>query len=241
MRGVLTRLTFGSGNNNFPVWSPDGRYVVYYSDRGNSPGIFRKPWDGSGAEERLTNSSNAQIPISVSPDGKMLSIVQNGDIWILPLDSTSGKSERQPWPFVQSPAEEYGGLFSPDGRWMAYSSNESGRNEVFVVAFPKRERKWQISNGGGIYPIWARNGKELFYFNGSSLMAVNILATGTFDLSVARRVCDVPPDVSLWDISPDAQRFLAISTKTQQSTLPRLEVVTDWFEVVKAKCAGNKN
>jgi eukaryotic-like serine/threonine-protein kinase len=240
-RGVLTRLTFGGGNNNFPVWSPDGKYVAYNSEKGNAPNIFRKPWDGSGAEERLTSSSTAQIPVSFTPDGKMLSFNQNGDIWILPLDSTGGRSDRDAWSFIQSPAEESGGRFSPDGRWMAYTSNESGKNEVCVVAFPKREGKWQISNGGGIDPMWSRNGKELFYFNGSSLMVVNVLATNTFDSSVPRKVCEIPTNVSLWDISPDGQRFLAVDTRTQQMTLPRFEVVTEWFEAVKAKCAGNKN
>ena len=240
-RGILTRLTFGGGNNNFPIWSPDGKYVIYNSEKGTSPNIFRKPWDGSGTEERLTSSSNAQIPVSFTPDGKMLSFNQNGDIWILPLDSSSGKNERKPWSFIQSSAEETGGRFSPDGRWMAYTSNGSGKNEVCVVAFPKREGQWQISNGGGIDPIWSRNGKELFYFNGSSLMAVNVFATNTFDFSVPRKVCEIPPTVQLWDISPDGQRFLAIVTKARQLTFPRLEGVTEWFEVMKAKCAGNKN
>ena len=240
-RGILTRLTLGDGNNNFPMWSPDGKYVVYNSEKGRAPNIFRKPWDGSTEEERLTNSSNAQIPISFTPDGKLLSFYENGDIWILPLDSSGGKNKLKPWPFIQSPAEEARGLFSPDGRWMAYTSDESGKNEVCVVAFPKRERKWQISNGGGVYPIWSRNRKELFYINGSSLMVVNVLITSTFDFSVPRKVCEIPANVTIWDISPDGQQFLATVTKTQQLTLPRLEVVTDWFEAVKAKCAGNKN
>ena len=240
-RGILTRLTFGGGNNNFPMWSPDGKYVVYNSEKGKSPNIFRRPWDGSGDEERLTSSANAQIPVSFTPDGKMLSFNENNDIWILPLDSVGGKNERKPWPFIQSPAEESEGIFSPDGRWMAYTSNESGKNEVCVVAFPKRGGKWQISNGGGIYPMWSRNGKELFYFNGSSLMVVDVFAANTFDFSVPRKVCEIPPDVTLWDISPDGQRFLGTVAKTQQLTLPRLVVVTEWFEALKAKFAGNKN
>ncbi|MBI1803793.1 MAG: serine/threonine-protein kinase [Ignavibacteriae bacterium] len=235
VRGVLTRLTFGGGNNDFPIWSPDGKYVVYGAEKGKSLNIFRKPWDGSEAEERLTNEVNAQVPKSFTPDGKVLSFEQNGDIWILPLDN-----ERKPWPFIQSPANDGGGYFSPDGRWMAYTSNESGKNEVYVVAFPKREGKWQISNGGGAGAVWSRNGKELFYTNGSSLMVVDVSAGSTFDFSVPRKLCDIPPSTNLQDISPDGQRFLALVSQSQQLTLPRLEVVLEWFEEVKQKFAGNK-
>jgi Tol biopolymer transport system component len=240
-RGMLTRLTLGGGNNNYPTWSPDGKYVIYNSEKGRSPNIFRKPWNGSGAEERLTSSSNAQIPVSFTPDGRMLSFNENGDIWILPIDSGDGITERKPWPFIQSPAQEVGGFISPDGRWMGYTSDESGKNEVCVAAFPKHEGKWQISNGGGIWPIWSRDGKELFYINGQSLMVVDVHAATTFDFSVPRKVCEIPTNVTVWDISPDGQRFLSVVAKTQQLTLPRLEIVTDWFEAVKAKCAGNKN
>lgn len=235
-RGTLTRLTFAGGNNDLPIWSPDGKYVVYSAEKGKSPNIFRKPWDGSGAEERLTNDPNAQNPTSFTPDGKMLSYEQNGDIWILPLEG-----DRKPWPFIQSSAIEVGEYFSPDGRWMAYVSNESGKSEVYVTAFPKREGKWQISVGGGAGPIWSRNGKELFFTNGSSLMVVNVTAGSTFDFSVPRKLCDIPPSTSVWDIAVDGQQFLALVSQSQQLTLPRLEVVTEWFEELKAKFAGSKN
>jgi len=235
-RGVLTRLTFAGGNNDFAIWSPNGRYVVYTAEKGKSPNIFRKPWDGSGDDERLTKDVNAQVPISFTPDGKILSFEQNGDIWMLSLDPSV---ERKSWPFIQSPANDAGGFFSSDGRWMAYTSNESGKNEVYVVAFPNREGKWQISNGGGAQPLWSRNGKELYYTNGSSLMVVEVSAGSTFDFSVPRKLCELPASTSLQDISPDGQRFLAFESRLRQSALPRLEVVVDWFEEVKEKFAAN--
>ena len=240
-RGLLTRLTFGGGNNDFPIWSPDSKYVIYSAEKGKFPNIFRKPWDGGGNEERLSSSPKTQIANSFTPDGKTLSFDQDGDIWILPLDPNGISSEQKPSPFVQTPANEGGGLFSPDGRWLAYMSNESGKNEVYVSAFPKHAGKWQISNGGGAGMIWSRNGKELFFQNGSSLMVVDVKAAATFDYSVPRKLCDVPASVFIQDISLDGKQFLVTILHSQQSTLQRLEVVTEWFEKVKTTFAGNKN
>ncbi len=237
-RAVLTRLTFGGGNNDFPIWSPDGRYVVYSAEKGKSPNLFRKPWDGSGVEERLTSSPNTQTAGSFTSDGTTLSFNENGDIWILPLDS---KGERKPWPFIQSAANEQWGLFSPDGRWMAYTSDESGKNEVNVVAFPKKEGKWQISNGGGDLAGWSLDGKELFYINNNTVMKVDVLTATTFDFSVPQKVCEIPSNANLADISPDGKKFLVVVSRAGRLGIPRLEVVTEWFEVVKGKFAGNKN
>jgi Tol biopolymer transport system component len=235
-RGTLTRLTFAGGNNDFPIWSPDGKYIVYQAEKGKSPNIFRKAWDGSGAEERLTSNMNAQLPTSFTPDGKMLAFQQSGDIWILPLEN-----DRKPQPFIQSPANEFGGTFSPDGRWMAYVSDESGKNEVYVVPFPKRDGKWQISTGGGYGPGWSHNGKELFYVNGSSLMSVSISSQSTFDYTVPRKVCAIPASIQISDISSDARQFVVLSSKTLQFTLPQVDVVLEWFRELKEKFAASKN
>ena len=235
-RGVLSRLTFGGGNNGNPIWSPDGKYIVYAAEKGRVPNLYRKPWDGSGGEERLAASGRVQVPVSFTPDGKALAFNEGGDIWVLPMDS--GRPG-MPKPFIHSPAEENGGIFSPDGRWISYISNESGKNEVYVTAFPKREGKWQISNGGGYVLFWSRDGKELFFVSGTSLMAVQVIAGATFDFSLPRKICEIPANVLLYDISPDGGRFLAIVTNAVQATLPRLEVVTDWFEPVKEKFSGS--
>ena len=237
-RAVLTRLTFGGGNNDFPIWSPDGKYIVYSAEKGKSPNLFRKPWDGSGIEERLTSSPNTQVAGSFTSDGTTLSFNENGDIWILPLDSTG---ERKPWPFIQSAANEQWGIFSPDDRWMAYNSDESGKREVNVVAFPKREGKWQISNGGGDLAGWSMDGKELFYINNQSLMKVDVLAGTTFDFSVPQKVCEIPSNANFADSSPDGEKFLVVVSRAGRLGIPQLEVVTEWFELVKGKFTGGKN
>ncbi len=240
-RSLLSRLTFGWGNNNFPLWSADGKYVIYAAENGNIANIYKKPWDGSGNEERLTVSSNPQGPGSITPDGRFLSFSENGDIWILPLDSPGAGKSGKPYPFIQTPAGEGGGRFSPDGKWMVYNSDESGKKEVYVVAFPKREGKQQISNAGGEWKIFSRDGKELFYGWGSSIFVVDVKPGITFDFSVPRKLCTIPPDVDIIDISPDGTQFLTTVNHSKQDPVTQLDVVTEWFEVVKSKFTTNKN
>jgi serine/threonine protein kinase/Tol biopolymer transport system component len=234
--GTLTRLTFAGGNHGSPIWSPDGKYIVYFAEKGSSLDIFRKAWDGSGSEERLTSGLNVSALTSFTPDGKALAFAQNGDIWILPLEG-----DRKPFPFLHTGANERGGQFSPDGRWMAYSSNESGRDEIYVVPYPKESGKWQISTGGGIAPLWSQNGKELFYVNGSKVMMVGITGTSTFDFSTPRPLFDLPPGAIIEDVAPDGQRFAAAVSLAQQITQPRLTVVLECFQELKEKFAGAKN
>ena len=123
--------------------------------------LFWKPADGSPAEERLTTSEYTQLPSSWSPDGEMLAFEEyhpstGSDLWILPL-----KGDRKPRPFVRTQSDEGDAAFSPDGRWLAYVSNYSGRYEIYVQPFPGPGGKWQISTEGGTAPLWARNGREL--------------------------------------------------------------------------------
>lgn len=226
VRGTLTRLTFGGGNNGRPIWTPDGRHLVYFAEKGRAANIFRKPWDGSGVEERLTENSDAQIPNSVSPDGKMLAFTQGGDIWILPMDE-----EQKPRQFIQTQFSESQASFSPDGRWIAYRSDESGKNEVYVVSYPNREGKWQVSTGGGSNPMWSRSGKELFYVNVNKVMAVNVAAQATFSASVPKKLFEVrSSEFGPLDISPDGQRFILGVIRGQELTTTQLNVVLEWFK-----------
>ncbi len=234
-RGLLSRLTFGWGNNTSPVWSADGKYVMYSAEKGGIANIYRKPWDGNGSEERLTVSANPQFPVDRRSDGKFMSFNENGDIWVLPLDSSEISGQQKPYPFIQSPAVERDGFFSPDGKWMTYASDESGKPEVYVVAFPKRGGKQQISVGGGNWGLFSRNGKELFYGNGNSLMVVDVKAGSTFDFSVPRKLCTIPSNVTVWDVPFDGTKFLALINHAEQDTVSHLDVVTEWFEVVKSK------
>ncbi|MEX0736081.1 MAG: protein kinase [Bacteroidota bacterium] len=233
LRKTLTRFTFGGGNFASPLWSPDGKDVAYTSERGTAVDIFRKPWDGSGAEERLTHGLSVSYASSYSPDGKTLAFVQNGDIWLLPLEG-----DRRPVPFLNTPASEGFPMFSPDGRWLAYNSNESGRDEVYVVPYPKRAGKYQVSSGGGVFPLWTPDGRELCFTNGSAIMAVSILGTTPFDYSAQRKLVTLPPSAFLSHITPNGQQFIIGVFRSQAVAQSTLTVVLEWFDDLKAKTSG---
>jgi Tol biopolymer transport system component len=236
-RATLTRLTFGGGNHGGQMWTPDGKYVVYYAEKGGVPNIFRKLWDGSGNEERMTEKTGmAQFPTSFTPDGKLMVFDQGGDIMILPLDG-----KQRPWTFVQSPSNEYGAVLSPDGRWMAYVSNESGRDEVYAVPFPKREGKWQVSTNGGSDVRWSRNGHELFYLSGRTVMVADVIPKSTLDFSPPRKLFDLPPSAfGFFDLSPDGSRFVVGLTQAQELNITQMNVVVNWFEELKEKYSGKR-
>jgi len=148
--GISTRITFNGGNS--PHWSPDGKYLYYH----NAGGIQRKAADGSG-EEELVWKGVATFVSSVSPDGKHLLFGSN-DILVLPLEG-----EKKPVPYLQTKFIEFGGAFSPDGRWVAYSSDESGTMGIYVQGFPERRGKWLVSADPGGFPQWRADGKELYW------------------------------------------------------------------------------
>ena len=239
-RGALTRLTF-EGNNLNPVWTPDGGKVTFESFRaGRRSNLFWKSGDGSGTAERLTTNERDQFPSSWSRDGQFLAFSQGSgvgsstgyDIWILPLEG-----ERKPWPFLQTPFNEEEPEFSPDGRWLAYQSDESGQYEVYVRPFPKAEEgKEQISTEGGTEPVWAGNG-ELFYRNGDQMMAVDITTEPSLSAGPPRLLFegryDVGPAplVTSYDVTSDGQRFLMIKTDEEEAT--QLNVTLNWFEELK--------
>ncbi|MFZ0792655.1 MAG: hypothetical protein WAM65_02725, partial [Candidatus Korobacteraceae bacterium] len=159
-RGVRTRLTFGPIANEWPVWSPDGKWIAYTSDRNGHANLSRKRADGSGTEELLYSEDQLASPNNWSRDGKYL-IYSRGpqgseDIWALPLDG-----DRKPWLLVPHAANGY---LSPDGHWLSYVSNESGASEIYVAAF-RGPGKWQVSANGGVYAMWSGDGKELYYMD----------------------------------------------------------------------------
>lgn len=163
-RDAMSRLTFGDGTYNSPVWSPDGRYLAFHADSG----IVWIHSEGAGKPQALTHSKRGQWPWSFSPDGTRLAFAESGsggfDLWTVPVENEGGVLRAgKPEVFLQSPFPEMHPAFSPDGRWIAYMSSESGTSEVYVRAFPDKGRKWQISNGKGDFAIWSPNGRELFY------------------------------------------------------------------------------
>ncbi len=170
----LTRLSL-EGNNGWPLWTPDGKRVVFASNRAEPWDLFWTPADGSGKEELLLAKQFPQAPYSFSPDGKVLLFSHTEpataqDVWVLALDG-----QRRAEPLLQTSAVELDATLSPDGRFLAYASNESGENEIYVRPFPNVEGgKWQISAEGGREPLWAHSGRELFYRSGDRMMVVAV-------------------------------------------------------------------
>jgi Tol biopolymer transport system component len=176
----LTRFTFDESVDAGPLWSPDGQRLAFYSMRRGHADLFEKPVDGSRDEQPLLLSPQDKAPQDWSPDGRYLLYATQDtknlcDLWALPLFG-----ERQPIAVVQSAHDDVQGQFSPDGRWVAYVSNESGRYEVYARPFPGAGGRWQISTGGGIYPRWRHDGKELYYITPDNrFMAVPIEGAAT--------------------------------------------------------------
>ncbi len=185
-RGSLTPLA-SSPLVSFPTWTPDGKHVAFGWGSNGPFNIFWMPADASGPAEGLTTSDNMQFPNSWSPDGHMLAFTEadpttGWHIWMLRLEA-----DRKPQPFEQTPSNEGGAKFSPDGRWLAYESDESGQREVYVRPFPGPGGKWPVSTEGGTEPVWTRNGRELLYRNGDKMMVAVVETQPTFVCLCQRR------------------------------------------------------
>jgi eukaryotic-like serine/threonine-protein kinase len=239
-RGTLTRLTT-SVLNPYAIWTPDGKRVTFRSAISNPFNLAWMPINGIGVEERLTTGEGLPIPSSWSPDGQVLAYSEQGpttgwDIWLLKLEG-----DRKPRPFLQTASNEGGAAFSPDGRWLAYQSDESGRDEIYVGSFPEAGRKWQISTEGGTEPLWGKNGRELFYRNGDKMMAAAVetkpmFAAGKPKLLFKGDYAGGP--FSFWPnygVSPDSQRFLMMKATEPERYTSQINVVLNWSEELKEK------
>jgi serine/threonine-protein kinase len=236
-RNVLTRYTF-EGSNHFSVWTPDGERLAFSSDRDGPHNIYWKPADGSGAAERLVVSDQHQDVGSWSPDGKILAFSEAGpgtnwDILLLYVDG-----ERHVKPFLQTEFTEDHPMISPDGRWLAYRSNESGRFEIYVQPFPDGGRKLQISTEGGSDPRWARDGRELFYREGEKMMVVSVETGDEFTAERPRMLFTSDTEVAAghggpnFDITPDGRRFVMTRVKPQPPPT-EIHVILNWFDELK--------
>ena len=239
-----------SGNDFSPVWTPDGRRVIWTSTRvDNTPNLYRQAADATGVVERLTTNPNPQFPTSISPDGTRVVLFENTskaqDLGLLALDG-----QRRTEPLLQTSAVEINGEISADGRWLAYQSNESGQFEVYVRPFPKVDAgRWQVSTAGGTRPAWAHNGRELFYLDRNELLTVApVQMTTTFSAGNPTKILDTRYyagstvqglDLREYDVSPDGQRFLMIkdapAEQTSTTTAASMVIVLNWFEELKQR------
>jgi len=239
VRGVPLRFTFAETSEDNPSWSPDGKYLIYTStNAANHTTFFRKNASGGGNEEKIYETDAATDDgTEWSSDGKNVLLEQGTpntlqDIWVLPLDG-SGSAHA----LLNSQFSEYHPRFSPDGRWFAYVSNESGRAEVYVQTFPLSGGKWQVSTAGGAQPHWRRDGKELYFIAPDrKLMAVDVKLGQTFEMGTPKPLFQTQVSSfgspNRYDVSADGQKFLVNSTVQDTSHAP-LVVILNWAPGIK--------
>lgn len=217
------------GESRDPIWSPDGRYIAYGGKRDGTFGLFRKPFDGSGPEETILINSRPEWldPISWSVDGQMIFYDYTDPINLdnIGMVRVGGKPE----PYLETPREEWSPRISPDGNWIAYASDESGTTEVYVRSYPDSGGRWQVSNQGGRSAIWSKDGQELFYRNGNTLMRVPVQTRPTFSPGKPEplfegRYRQTGRD---YDISPDGTRFVMMQPQSP-NTAHQLNLILNW-------------
>ncbi len=234
-RNLRTRLTFEPGNVSDPIWSPDGNSIVYASRRKGNEDLYMKSLTGLGPEELLYESPATETPSSWSSDGKYIAFnvfEKNLSISVLPMTG-----DHKPFPVIKNQFFAGDPQFSPDGKWLSYTSEESGRDEIYVVPFPKVTRKFQISQNG-LWARWSRNGREIIYQTVEGrMMVVDISFRGeVLEAGIPKALFDGPPATDQLQIvpMPDGQKFLAIASGNQQPTRP-MHLVVNWPALLKKK------
>jgi serine/threonine-protein kinase len=233
-RAALSRLTFGGGNSDLAVWTPDGMEIVFAAERGRGIALLRKPWDGSGAPVDLGigHELSQYAPPSITPDGRKIVFSSKGDLMVKDLQE-GGATTR----LAETEAFEDAPRLSPDGRILTYASNESGRMELYAVPYPKPGGKWQISTGGPSSPaVWSPDGRELFYAEQGKLMKVDVTTTPRVKFSSPYVVCPLPPAIySVYGVSTDGKRFLVGIGESSKVVATQVNVVVGWFEELEQK------
>jgi len=239
-RGVANRLTFEARNESAPVWSPDDRRIVFFGNFPSRADLFTVHADGTGAVETLLSNGGDNLPGDWSSDGKFILLqsnrgtgVPNTDLWIYSFE------DKKAAPWLDSPYVEKQGRFSPDRRWIAYASNESGRMEVYVRGFMPAGGKWRVSSEGGTAPVWRADGKELFFLSSDSkLVSVAIHPGATFDTGTPTPLFAIPGEildvgvVTQYDVTLDGQSFLMnLDTPTEEHRM--ITLVTNWPSLLK--------
>ena len=241
-----TPITFGGGNAN-PVWSPDGRSLLFTSGSSVRRGfVLRKPADGTGVMDTVLRLARGLTEVVLTPDSTtfLVRLTAPGSRDIV----RAQRGRDTAVPLVASPTcQEFGPALSPDAKWLAYASNESGRYEVYVRPYPDvNAGRWQVSQAGGLTPVWSRNGRELFYLDGAGmLVSAAVLPGATFTLGAQAALFNTSGYASnaislYYDVSPDGQRFLMLRPPVTAAISGKVELVqiTNWAAEVRSKLAG---
>ena len=237
LRGTFTRFTFEPEAEGLSIWSPDGKYIAYSAfPKG---GLYRKLSNGTGKAEMLIKLTTFGVTEDWSLDGRYITYstidfkTSNIDIWVLPM-----KGDRRPFPYLQTKFNESDSQISPDGKWLAYTSDESGRPEIYVQSFPSPGNKLQISTAGGVTPAWRKDGKELFYVSpDKKIMLVTINADSTFEPSIPKVLFQTQITANIesrnhYVVTADGQRFLVNTPLKEIATAP-INVVVNWTASLK--------
>jgi Tol biopolymer transport system component len=228
-RDGAKRVTFDPGIDALPVWSPDSLRLAFASSQQNQFELYLKNADGAKAEKLISHVGVDEYPNSWSKDGRNLLYVHGKDFWFLTLP------EMKSTLFLKALSTLKNGNFSPNGKWVAYASNESGKWEIYVTSFPEGRGKWQISNGGGEQPRWRGDGKELFYLSSDGkVMAAPVTEGTNFDAGAPVALFRANPreptattEQAFYDVTRDGQRFL-INTQVKQTETAPMSIVLNW-------------
>jgi Tol biopolymer transport system component len=228
-RGNTKRLTFDPAQDSVPIWNPGGAQLVFASNRRDFNDLYVKNSDGAQEEKNIAVSEVDKFPNDWSTEGKYILYTQDTDFWFVTLPELKGSL------FLKAPSVLRNGQFSPDGKWVAYASNETGKWEIYVTSFPTPRGKWQVSVGGGEQPRWRGDGRELFYLSPESkVMAVPVTTGANFDSGTPVILFQATPrqpipiyDLFVYDVSRDGQRFLIITPVKEAETAP-MSVVLNW-------------
>lgn len=248
-RHALTRLTFNPADDRRPLWTRDGQRVVFTSLRDGQFNLFWQAADGTGQAERLISHPNpGRTAFSFSPDGKKLAFQEikpetGYDLHLLLLEGQPTSR-----PLLQTPSNESSPAISPDGRWIAYSSDESGGSQIYVRPFPETDKgQWQISTKSGNSPLWSPDGRELFYQDGEAMMVVAVETTGSFSPAPPKLLFTGKYDrgggLRNFDITPDGRRFIMIKETgptLDPSARDQLTIVLNWFEELRQLVPAGK-